>query len=246
MQQVQLEINDSKRKVLRRTSSLQLPLSKNVTFSGTLTTAFSTIKASTISLYESTISAAGLLETGTTRTESPLNMYVSMARYRCCFGFCRLRVGSLAIALFSIIYPIFIIVALYIYGDKLTPLQQTYIKAPTYAFLGYQLFSSVLMLTGLFLDLHTLLVPFQLSLVFNVMGTMSLAILLMVSTEKSNTHLFPIFAISSILAVGIYIWFIIISCLTFVLIRDKSRLTDSELDIYRNENFIKLASRRSY
>lgn len=58
-QPVQLEINDCKRKVLRRTSSLQLPLSKNVTFSGTLSTAFSTIKASTISLYESTISAAG-------------------------------------------------------------------------------------------------------------------------------------------------------------------------------------------
>lgn len=58
------------------------------------------------------------------------------------------------------------------------------------------------------------------------MGTMGLAILLMVSTDKTQTQLFPIFAISSIIIVGIYLWFIIISCLTFVLIRDKSRLTE--------------------
>lgn len=62
--------------------------------------------------------------------------------------------------------------------------------------------------------------------IFNVMGAMILGIFLMVTTDKSQTHLFPIFAILSIIIVGIYLWFIIISCLTFVLIRDKSRLTE--------------------
>jgi hypothetical protein len=88
---------------------------------------------------------------------------------------------------------------LYLYGDLLNPIQQTYIKTPAYVFLGYQLFSSILMLAGLFIDLHYLLIPFQLSLIFNVMGTMGFGILLMVSTDKSKTHLFPVFAISSIL-----------------------------------------------
>ena len=223
---VQLEVNDMKRKVLRRTSSLQLPMSKNVTFNGTLATVFTNIKSSTISLYASTISATGLLDTSTNRTESPLNMYTSMARYRCCCGMCRLRIGSLLIATFSIVYPIVIIFGLYLYGHLLNPLQQTYIKTPAYVFLGYQLFSSVLMLAGLYIDLHYLLIPFQLSLIFNVAGSMGLAILLMVSTDKTQTQLFPIFAISSIVVVGIYLWFIIISCLTFVLIRDKGRMTE--------------------
>jgi hypothetical protein len=167
-QPVQLEVTDYRRKVLRRTSSLQLPLSRNVTFSGTFASALSTIKSSTISIYESTISVAGGLldiETRTNRADSPLNMYISMSKYRCCCGMCRLRIGSLFIAIFSIIYPIIIILGLYLYGEALNAVQQTYIKGPAYVFLGYQLFSSVLMLAGLFIDLHYLLIPFQLSLV---------------------------------------------------------------------------------
>lgn len=114
-------------------------------------------------------------------------------------------------------------------------MQRTYLIIPGYILLVIQLTSSILMLTGLLADSYVLLIPFQLNTVLNLMATMSIAILLMVTTDKSNSHLFPIYAFASVMCVGVYLWFIIISCLTFVMLRDKYRLTESELNIYRGE-----------
>ncbi|KAI6181323.1 hypothetical protein M3Y98_00816900 [Aphelenchoides besseyi] len=222
---------DYRRNNLRRTSSLQLPMSKNVSFGGTLMNAF---KSSTI--YTSTMSAAGLLDG--VRDDSPANLFVSLARYRCCCGFCRLRVGLLAIALFCLTYPPIVFTALYFYGHLLNSIQRSYVTLPLYVFLGYQMVAAFLTLIGLFLDLYYWLIPLQLSLTSNIIMAIGLGILLMASTDRTNTHLFPAFAITSMILVGLYLWCLVITCMTFVLIRDKRRLSDSELDIYRNETMI--------
>ncbi|KAI6221266.1 hypothetical protein M3Y95_01022000 [Aphelenchoides besseyi] len=210
---------DYRRNSLRRTSSLQLPMSKNVSFGGTLMNAF---KSSTI--YTSTMSAAGLLDG--VRADSPANLFVSLARYRCCCGFCRLRVGLLAIALFCLTYPPIVFTALYFYGHLFNSTQRSYITWPLYVFLGYQMIAAFLALIGLFMDLYYWLIPLQLSLTLNIVMAIGLGILLMASTDRTNTHLFPAFAITSMILVGLYLWCLVITCMTFVLIRDKGRLSE--------------------
>ncbi|KAI6216191.1 hypothetical protein M3Y99_01835600 [Aphelenchoides fujianensis] len=225
---------ECRRNSLRRTSSLQLPMSKNVSLrvSGTFMSAMNNFKSSTI--FTSTMSAAGLLD-DIGRSESPVNLFLSLARYRLCCGFCRLRVGALTIAIFSLIYPPILFALLYFHGTFFNPTQRAFIGIPLLIFLVLHMVAALFVLFGLFYDIHYLLVPFQLSLIVNVIASIGLGILLMASTDRTNTHLFPAFAVGSMVLVGVYLWFLVVCSMTFVLIRDKGRLSESELDIYCNE-----------
>uniref|UniRef100_A0A915EPQ8 Uncharacterized protein n=1 Tax=Ditylenchus dipsaci TaxID=166011 RepID=A0A915EPQ8_9BILA len=200
----------------------------------------STLKTSTVTMYASTLSAAGFgLFGGGSRYsngEDPLevNLYTLMAKYRCCCGMCRLRVGCFLIAVFSIIYPLLVIAALVVCSPWLTTSQKTFLSIPVIVLMGFQLFASTLMLTGLFINLHYMLLPFQFSCIINMMGSMGLGVIMLVSTERTNTQLYPGFAVFSTGLVGIYLWFLVICSMTFVLIRDKKRMTSSLLDFGNN------------
>ncbi|KAI6221295.1 hypothetical protein M3Y99_01566100 [Aphelenchoides fujianensis] len=196
---------ECRRNSLRRTSSLQLPMSKNVSLgvSGTFMSAMNNFKSSTI--FTSTMSAAGLLD--------------DIGRYRLCCGFCRLRVGALTIAIFSLIYPPILFALLYFHGTFFNPTQRAFIGIPLL----------------IFLVLHMVAALCSFCSIVNVIASIGLGILLMASTDRTNTHLFPAFAVGSMVLVGVYLWFLVVCSMTFVLIRDKGRLSESELDIYCNE-----------
>lgn len=53
------------------------------------------------------------------------------------------------------------------------------------------------------------------------MGSMGLGMVLMLSSERLETQLFPAFALCSMALVALYLWFLVVVCMTFVLIRDK-------------------------
>ena len=145
---------------IRRSSSLQLPLSKNS--QNPLIQAFSNLKNSTVSLY-STMSVTGFI--GGRGSDSAVNLYTLMAKYRCCCGFCRLRIGSFVISLLSLFVSIMVIIFMAFFNSHLTDIQREYLTVPTFFLMGLQLISSILMLIGIFADSHWFLLPFQLSCV---------------------------------------------------------------------------------
>ncbi|KAI1716846.1 hypothetical protein Ddc_10219 [Ditylenchus destructor] len=198
-------------------------------------TAFATLKNSTATMYASTLSVAGLFSGRRHRTEDDedslaMNLYTLMAKYRCCCGLCRLRVGSFIIAVFSILYPLAVIVCLAFNGDWLNDTQKKLLLIPIIVLMVVQLSTSTLMVIGLFSDSHYLMLPFQFSCVINMMASMGLGIILLISTDRSNTQFYPAFAVLSTALVAVYLWFLVICSMTFVLIRDKKRLTDSMAD----------------
>ncbi|KAH7709258.1 Protein Y54G2A.16, partial [Aphelenchoides avenae] len=228
-------LNGSKRKQLRRTSSLQVPSKRNNQNQSVLFTALSNLKQSTLSMYASTISAAGFLGGGR-RSDSAINLYTLMAKYRCCCGFCRLRVGSATIGIWSILYPVAVIASFALFGHFLNPTLHGYIRVPAYAFMAFQILASILLLCGLYLDSHYFMLPFQISCILNMMGSMALGLMLLVSTDRNQTQIYPAFAAVMMGLVAVYLWFLVIISMTFVLIRDKKRLTDSEIDFYNDDD----------
>ncbi|KAI1709488.1 hypothetical protein DdX_11275 [Ditylenchus destructor] len=221
------------RKQLRRTSSLQIPLPSHS--SNMFATAFTTLKNSTASMYTSTLSVAGLFSgrrhrSGDDDDSLGMNLYTLMAKYRCCCGLCRLRVGSFIIAVFSILYPLAVITCLVFNADWLNDTQKKLLVIPIIVLMVLQLLTSTLMLIGLFSDSHYFMLPFQFSCVINMMASMGLGIILLISTDRSNTQFYPAFAVLSTALVSVYLWFLVICSMTFVLIRDKKRLTDSMAD----------------
>lgn len=58
-----------------------------------------------------------------------------------------------------------------------------------------------------------------------MMSAMGIGMILLVSTDRKLTRLYPAFAAASMAIVAIYLWFLIVSCMGFVLYRDKKRCT---------------------
>jgi hypothetical protein len=220
--------DDPKGRQIRRSSSLQLPLSKNS--QNPLIQAFSNLKNSTVSLY-SGMSVTGFI--GGRGSDSAVNLYTLMAKYRCCCGLCRLRIGSFVISLLSLFVSIFVIIFMAFFNSYLTNIQREYLTVPTFVLMGIQLISSILMLIGIFADSHYFLLPFQLSCIFDMMGAMGLGLILLISADHGkNSQLYPVFAACSMGLVAIYLWFLVICSMTFVMIRDKKRLIEAEIDFY--------------
>jgi hypothetical protein len=217
---------------IRRSSSLQLPLSKNNS-QNPLIQAFSNLKNSTVSLY-SNMSVTGFI--GGRGSDSAVNLYTLMAKYRCCCGFCRLRIGSFVISLISLIVSISVLIFMAFFNTYLTDIQREYLTVPTFFLMGLQLTSSILMLVGIFADSHYFLLPFQLSCIFDMMGSMALGLILLISADHGNSQLYPIFAACSMGLVAVYLWFLVICSMTFVMIRDKKRLIEAEIDFFDEQH----------
>uniref|UniRef100_A0AC34QGS4 Uncharacterized protein n=1 Tax=Panagrolaimus sp. JU765 TaxID=591449 RepID=A0AC34QGS4_9BILA len=223
-----LAVADPKRRQLRRSSSLQLPMSKNNR--NPLVQAFSNLKNSTLSVYTSTMSHTGLF--GGRSSDSAMNLYSLMAKYRCCCGTCRLRIGSFVIAMICLVVSVMLITLMAAFNNRLTDLQREFLTLPTFILMGFQLFASLLMFVGICADSHYLLLPFQFSCVLCMIGSMCCGLILLISGDHANSQLYPVFAACSMALVAIYIWFFIICSMTFVMIRDKKRLAEAELDFF--------------
>lgn len=153
---------------LRRTSSLQLPneinKSKFNTSLGMFVSALSSIKNSTLSMYASTISAVGLID-NRFGGEPPINFYEIMNQYRCCFGFCKLRVASVGIGVFSCLYPTIVMVLWYYLETRGHINAALHFSLPALLFLTFKVIASGLLLIGIQYHQHVLLIPFLFSLV---------------------------------------------------------------------------------
>uniref|UniRef100_A0A0M3HXP2 G_PROTEIN_RECEP_F3_4 domain-containing protein n=1 Tax=Ascaris lumbricoides TaxID=6252 RepID=A0A0M3HXP2_ASCLU len=57
-----------------------------------------------------------------------------------------------------------------------------------------------------------------------MMSAMGIGMILLVSEDGTLAQLYPIFAALSMALVAVYLWFLVISCMSFVLLRDKKRL----------------------
>lgn len=60
----------------------------------------------------------------------------------------------------------------------------------------------------------------------------------MLSTEKLDTQLFPMFALCALVLVAVFLWFLVIVCMTFVLIRDKKQLTLSQMSLLNGDHHV--------
>ncbi|KAE9552405.1 hypothetical protein FO519_004386 [Halicephalobus sp. NKZ332] len=192
--------------------------------------AISNLKNSTMSIYTSTMSHTGFF--GGQGSDSAMNLYTLMAKYRCCCGLCRLRIGSFVISVLSLTSALFVIALMFGFNDRLTETQREYLTIPAFVLMGIQFVSSLLMLIGIFSDSHYLLLPYQFSCVLMMMGSMGCGLVLLISADNANSQLYPVFAACSMGMVAVYLWFLVICSMTFVMIRDKKRLADAELDFF--------------
>ncbi|CAD5221812.1 unnamed protein product [Bursaphelenchus okinawaensis] len=231
--------SDYRGRTLRRTSSLQLPnevekLKLQKPF-GVVVSAISSIKNSTMSVYASTLSAVGLLDAGGP-PDRPLNLYNTMKRYKCCFGVCKLKTASAVIGMVSALYPVVILFIWCHYERQKHNRMVIPISIPALLFIVYKVLSSLVMLAGIIWNVQYLLIPFMINLVLNIMGAMGLGIFLMLSNDKLGTQLFPAFAVCSVALIAMYLWFLAITFMTFVLIRDKKRLRKGRFTLINQDD----------
>ncbi|VDK59882.1 unnamed protein product, partial [Gongylonema pulchrum] len=59
--------------------------------------------------------------------------------------------------------------------------------------------------------------------VIGMMSSMGLGMILLVSTDRKLTPIYPLFAVISMAIVANYLYFLVITCMTFVMYRDKKR-----------------------
>uniref|UniRef100_A0A914CBV8 Uncharacterized protein n=1 Tax=Acrobeloides nanus TaxID=290746 RepID=A0A914CBV8_9BILA len=167
---------------------------------------------------------------GNRHEDSAVNLYTLMAKYRCCCGACRLRVGGFIIAIVCLIQAIGVITTLCFASNFFNPKQMEYLMVPAFILMGFELISSFLMLIGILMDHPYLLLPFQFSCILNMMGSMGMGLVLLVTSDKNSTQIYPAFAAASMALVAIFLWFLVIASMTYVMLRDKKRLTASEID----------------
>lgn len=58
-----------------------------------------------------------------------------------------------------------------------------------------------------------------------MMGSMGMGLVLLVTSDKNSTQIYPAFAAASMALVAIFLWFLVIASMTYVMLRDKKRLT---------------------
>ncbi|KHN86062.1 hypothetical protein Tcan_17812 [Toxocara canis] len=213
---------------IRRSSSLQLPLNANKVENGGLRTCEFNSKdksSSSLSICASSLSMAMM-----GHSNSAINLYTLMARYRCCCGMCRLRIASLVVAFICMSISVLVLSAYWNYKETLSAEQRKMLSVPVFIVALYQIIASISLLTGLFTESHWLLIPFHISCVVCMMSAMAIGMILLVSADRKLTQLYPIFAALSMALVAVYLWFLVISCMSFVLLRDKKRLLSCDID----------------
>ncbi|VDK45272.1 unnamed protein product [Anisakis simplex] len=243
------------RSQLRRCSSLQLPLHTNkvamaaetsydsarLYASYELANAAATMpkddnnySSSTLSICASSLSIAVI-----GHAESAINLYTMMARYRLVLLWYvpfedRIARGRLHVRI-AISYCVNLVLALYwYYKATLSEEQQRLLSVPIIVVALYQVIASASLLTGLLTEWHWLLIPFHISCIVCMMSAMGIGMILLVSADRALTQLYPVFAALSMALVAVYLWFLVISCMSFVLLRDKKRVLTCDLAFVEN------------
>uniref|UniRef100_A0A9J2PEP9 Uncharacterized protein n=1 Tax=Ascaris lumbricoides TaxID=6252 RepID=A0A9J2PEP9_ASCLU len=148
---------------MRRSSSLQLPLNANRAENSALRSYALSRKgksSSSLSIFASSLSMVMMGQ-----SDSAVNLYALMARYRCCCGLCRLRIASLVIAFMCISLSILALSVYWSHKEALSGDQQHLLNVPIFIVALYQILASFTLLVGLHFESHWLLIPFHISCV---------------------------------------------------------------------------------
>ncbi|CAJ0926529.1 unnamed protein product, partial [Mesorhabditis belari] len=213
---------------IRRSSSLQFPMESEHCMP--LPTSHTQIDL--LNTKTATISSSMYTLTQISESASAMNLYTIMARYRCCFGFCRLRVGGCVIAAFSICMSVITLCLILSLAHQLTKGFQDIFLLPLVCTSLFQVASAMSLIVGILIENHLLILPFIANIIIQILLHMALTIIFLITSNHSDNIIYPLLAFFSIFIVALYVWFMALTAMTFVLIRDKKRFK-WELD----ENF---------
>ncbi|UMM31386.1 hypothetical protein L5515_012883 [Caenorhabditis briggsae] len=165
----------------------------------------------------------------------------AMARQRCCFGACQLRVGACAIGVACILISILSLCSLLSVSTTMTSDAQSFLTTPIVLSLA-QFATSMIMIVAVLTSFHWLLFPFLLSMMSNLLA---LVVLCSWSVLRRHELSQPVVALILIVSVGVsllYAWFLAIVSQTFFVIRDRKIMGyDDEFDI-ENRQFDRASS----
>ncbi|CAJ0565936.1 unnamed protein product, partial [Mesorhabditis spiculigera] len=205
---------------IRRSSSLQFPPD---TENNCVKLPNSPTQIDLLNTKTATISSSLYTLTQISESASAINLYTIMARYRCCFGFCRLRVGGCVVGGLAIGLSIFTLCVILSLSHQLSKGLQDIFILPIVCTSLYQIASAMSLIVGILIENHLLILPFIANVVIQILLHMALTIIFLISSNHSESIVFPILAFSTIFIVAIYVWFMALTAMTFVLIRDKKR-----------------------
>ncbi|EGT53852.1 hypothetical protein CAEBREN_00001 [Caenorhabditis brenneri] len=164
-----------------------------------------------------------------------------MARYRCCFGTCRLRVGACVIGIACILISILSLCSLLSVSTTMTSDAQSFLTTPIVLSL-LQFATSMIMIVAVLTSFHWILLPFMLSCVANIFALLVLCSWGIVRRNDLPNSVLPLILIGSTGVSLLYLWFLTIVSMTFVLIRDRKIMGyDDEFDI-ENRQFDRASS----
>ncbi|CAB3405726.1 unnamed protein product [Caenorhabditis bovis] len=165
----------------------------------------------------------------------------NMARYRCCFGACRLRVGACVIAVSCIIISILSLCSLLSISGQMESEDQTILTPPIVLSL-IQFAASMILIVAVLTSCHILILPFVASCILNLLGLIVLCAWAVVRRSSLNPTIVPLVLIFSTGASLIYMWFLTIVSMAFVLIRDRKIMGyDDDFDV-ENRTFERVSS----
>uniref|UniRef100_A0A914XS95 Uncharacterized protein n=1 Tax=Plectus sambesii TaxID=2011161 RepID=A0A914XS95_9BILA len=171
---------------------------------------------SSLSVYTSSLSLSYVGQ-----SQGMHNLYSIMSRYSCCCGICNLKGTALAMGAWGTISALIAIgvYSAYIFNDS------QYLKMTVFSVSVFKLLASFSLFIGVYAENHCLLIPFLIDCVVCMIGSIGIAMLLLVSSETgSHTQIFPLLAALSLAFVAVYLWFLVIVSMCFVLFRDKRRI----------------------
>ncbi|CCD83504.1 Inner membrane protein [Caenorhabditis elegans] len=164
-----------------------------------------------------------------------------MARYRCCFGTCRLRVGACVIGIACILIAILSLCSLLSVSTAMTSDAQSFLTTPIVLSL-LQFATSMIMIVAVLTSFHWLLLPFMLSCIANLLALVVLCSWGVLRRHELSNSVVPLLLIGSTGIGLLYLWFLTIISMTFVLIRDRKIMGyDDEFNI-ENRQFDRASS----
>uniref|UniRef100_A0A1I7TQ07 Transmembrane protein n=2 Tax=Caenorhabditis tropicalis TaxID=1561998 RepID=A0A1I7TQ07_9PELO len=174
-------------------------------------------------------------------TRKPSISNTAMARYRCCFGTCRLRVGACVIGIACIIISILCLCSLLSVSTNMTSDAQAFLTTPIVLSL-VQFATSMILIVAVLTSFHWLLVPFLTSCVSNILAVIVLCAWGVLRRHELPNSVVPLLLIGSTGVALLYLWFVTIVAMTFVLIRDRKIMGyDDDFDI-ENRQFDRASS----
>ncbi|PAV89772.1 hypothetical protein WR25_22429 isoform D [Diploscapter pachys] len=101
---------------------------------------------------------------------------------------------------------------------------QDLISLPITCAVLFQSASSMLLIVGVLIDTYSMLIPFILNCIVHIVLCVGGMCWVVLASSKLPSEAVPLALITCVAVIIIYMWFAVIICMTFILIRDKKRL----------------------